>query len=208
MILHVVSRNKNFTESYIRFHERHFGDTENHFFAVSSGIDSVSPVPDLPNVYTAETNMALLDSELFKELSRRSEKVIISGIWLDAQDFILGLPQNVADKTYLQFWGGDFDGYRKIPFDEFMEMKRNEGKRGFFNLLRFVKYSIRNPMDKAKLAKCIKRCRCCIVLIEGDVMKLKELFPQAGQVLVAPVGGVQQNLCRRAKGTERLRCVS
>ena len=189
MILHIVSRNKNFTTSYICFHERNFGDRENYFFAVSCGLDSVSPVPDLPNVYTAVNFMALLDMELFKRLSEQSEKMIVSGIWEDSREFLLGLPQSIADKTYLQFWGGDFYGYRKIPFYEFMEMKRNEGKRGFFNLLRYVKYSVRNTMDKAKLAKCIKRCRCCIVLIEGDTMKLRELFPQARQVLVAPMGG-------------------
>lgn len=149
-IVHLVHNDK-FSSGYINFMLLNMKDYEHRFF-----------------LEKGEYKLDLMDSSFepfvqiidFKDINREkiidelneANKIIVTGIFGIERKLIF-LPRKILNKTYLQFWGGDFYAYRD------------------------VKVISRTNINKAVMHYCIKKCAGIINLIDGDYEELSKVFP-------------------------------
>ncbi|MBR0256351.1 MAG: TDP-N-acetylfucosamine:lipid II N-acetylfucosaminyltransferase [Synergistaceae bacterium] len=165
IIVHIIARDK-FTAGYIEFMKICFPEYEHHFFTAASGFPINMFNYDNIHYYNHQREMFFNPS--YRKLLRECGKIIISGIWLSAKFKALMLASGLVRKTYLHFWGGDFYGWRN------------------------VRYSLIHPRRSIKkfLHHClIRKCAGTINLIDTDIEKLCEIFPNTTKHFTAPMKG-------------------
>ena len=155
IIVHVIARDK-FTAGYINFMKLRMTEWEHHFFVAASGIYDVKPV-DERNVHYYSKSREI--AKKYRDLLTECRKIIISGVW-DTR-LLLSLQKDFVHKTYLQFWGGDFYGYRfsRIP--------------GIRHPRASLKWLIRRYLHH----RFIKHCAGTLSLITRDIDELQKIFP-------------------------------
>ena len=133
----------------------------NHLFFVPKGefkLDLINK--EFYNNVIEVQNVNLLFKKNNKKILLNAHKVIISGLFGDISYKLMFFPKKVLAKTYLQFWGGDFYGYRKIKKFSKMQIKKILFYFG------------------------IKRCKAIINLINTDYYELCKVFPNKLQHFV------------------------
>ena len=163
VIVHFVCRNK-FTPGYIEFMKVFFPEHEHYFFTGESENYPPLNLYDNSNVFIYSSAFELRHH---MKLFRSCNKIIISGVFMSWKFKPLFILLGLASKTYLHFWGGDFYSYR-------------------------YPYSLRHPralLKKFIHHQFIKRCAGTINLIESDIQKLCEIFPNNVKHFVAPMKG-------------------
>ena len=156
IIVHFISRDK-FTTGYINFMKLRMTGWEHHFFITAKGTHEVEPVDDR-NIYYYDSMKDVMSGRNL-QLLRDCQKIIISGVW-DTR-MLLALRRDFVHKCYLQFWGGDFYGYR---FSR---------RPGFMHPLRSLKWFVRRCIHH----QFIKHCAGTISLISADIDELLKVFP-------------------------------
>ena len=165
-IAHIVSRDK-FTSGYINFMKLKFPQYEHSFFIRDTGfplhlvdmehVVLYHPVP-VRFFQSAEAHVEH-GKEILKMLAE-AKMIVISGFWV--QQEVLRWPQALWDKTYIQFWGGDFYGFRGT-----------------------------HPWNRGRIKTwlCLKRCKAYIHLINGEYERMMEIFSIPKPHFVAPMPG-------------------
>ena len=164
MIVHFISRDK-FTAGYIEFMKVCFPEYEHYFFTNAS--DSQLNIYNDDNVYYYRSAAEIFLKPGNIAILRRCSKIIISGVFISWKTKALMVMSGLIRKTYLHFWGGDFYCHRS-------------------------KYSIkhaRHALGKILQHCMIKNCAGTINLIEPDIEKLCEIFPNNTKHFVAPMKG-------------------
>lgn len=163
-IAHIISRDK-FTSGYINFMKLKFPMYDHYFLVRDAGfpLDLV----DEKNVIFYHPLHARFyrpayahweDGRKILSLLDDMKLIVISGFGI--QGDVLRWPQRLWDKTYIQFWGGDFYGFRGAHF----------WSRG-----------------RIKTKLCLRRCKAYIYLVDGEYEKMMKIFAVPKQYFIAPV---------------------
>lgn len=170
IIMHFLTRdiNNKFSSGYVNFMSINFPEYEHYFFI---GGHNKANLPEEKNIYRFLGMRELIFKTDFFKISRKSSKIIISGLFSDSKRVTLLLVlSGYAKKIYIQFWGGDFYAYRCL-----------KDKKGW----RYVKFAL----NKKLTHNLIKRCAGTINLIDGDSEQLAKVFPNDVKNFVAPMPG-------------------
>lgn len=149
-VLHIIYNDK-FLSGYINYMNYNFGQY-NHTFIIRPGKYDVSLMEgyDKKNIIYIKDDKELLSKSTF-ELLNKNQKIIVTGIF-DVAQYLFFWKNKYLDKTYLQFWGADFYGFR--------------------NTKKVSKMQIRKMMQHS----IIKRCKGIINLVENDYDELCKIF--------------------------------
>lgn len=128
-------------------------DEYQHIFIVPKGEYKIDLINSsyYSNVLEID-NISELFNNKYKEIMNDSYKIIISGLFGDISYKLPFFSKKILSKTYLQFWGGDFYGYR--------------------NVKKFSKMYVK----KLLFHYGIKKCKGVITLIESDYSELQKIF--------------------------------
>lgn len=165
-IVHIISGDK-FTVGYIKFMEIYFEKYRKTFisFRGNPAFDDKCLTQD-KNVIILDKVASIVFDDKIVHLLNSADKIIVSCVSI--QNHLVRLGHPILKKCYLQFWGGDFYGYRNIRIRDIRTFKRK-------------------VYDEPNLRKCIKNCAGVINLIHGDWVEFQKLFPYDVKHFVAPV---------------------
>ena len=166
VIVHFITRDK-FTTGYINFMNTCMTGLEHHFFVTAKDTHEVNPLDERKVHYYNSMRDVMLGRNL--QLLQECQKIIISGVW-DTR-MLLALRRDFVRKCYLQFWGGDFYGYR---------FSRSPG---VMHPLRSLKWFVRRCIHH----QFIKHCAGTISLISADIDELLKIFPNNAKHFTAPM---------------------
>ena len=158
--VHLIFRDI-FSAAYINFMVNSMNEYE-HLFIMKSkakifrtGIKSNKAddiiVDDGVQLILIDEDREIIENDVIKEHILQAEQFIISGLF-DDLSYVLQYGDEVWDKTYLHFWGGDFYCFREENFRNVSEKR--------------IK-------DKELLIKAIERCAavCNVVGTDYDIMR-------------------------------------
>lgn len=133
----------------------------NHIFIVPKGEFEMDLInKDFYNNVIEIENINSLFNSKYKAILLNADKVIVSGLFGEISYKLLFFSKKILRKTYLQFWGGDFYGYRDIKKFSKMWIKKYLFYFG------------------------IKKCKAIINLIDTDYEELCKVFPNKLQHFV------------------------
>lgn len=118
------------------------------------------------NVYYVDNYKHIFDRDHLINIINLSDKIIISGLF-ETMNALSRFNDKQFNKTYVQFWGGDFYGYK------------NEAKF----------YQIRYKRRRNRLIHCCSKCKGLIFLIDGEYEKFKSITHVEKKFFIAPVPG-------------------
>lgn len=154
-IVHFVYIDK-FTIGYINFMKMKFPQHQ-HFFFVWPPKKNINLTHDA-SIYHIKSWKELYFNPEIKSILKVADKIIITGMF-GIQSKLLYMPSWFTQKTYIQFWGGDFYRFRKKKWH----------------------------LSKLKTWIFLKRCHGFINLIKEDRKSLYSVFPIEKKSFVAPV---------------------
>lgn len=157
-IVHIVNRDK-FTAGYINFMEYYMKDYSHLFITLKT--DKELEVLNKNNVIYIESYKCLIKNDEIRKSFADAYKIIGTGIF-GMEKYLIRFPDSILNKTYLQFWGGDFYMYRN--------------HKGPMTQLR-----------KYTLKRCIKRIAANIMLVEGDYAQISNILKIGKKYFVAPM---------------------
>ena len=159
-ILHIVGCDK-FTNGYINYmnivqskYNHYFVYVKRKGYKIIEDEERIIPISGINKIY----------GKKIIKIMNNADKVIISGVF-GIQITYAFLPKKILNKTYLQFWGGDFYCYRDI--NKFSKMY----------------------LKKVFTQKCIKNCAGIINLIPDDYEELCKIFPNNKKHFVGEMPG-------------------
>ncbi len=175
-IVHIVYRDK-FTQSYINFMEKYMTQFSHEYY-VSKG--DKYPLAKLPNLHEVNFCDAYSNPEN-KKMFKQCDKIIISGCF--NLPSYLRFNYKYLNKTYMQFWGADFYGYRdRLPL-----------------------FPFKNWIYRQMSLYCIRHCRAIISLIKTDYDALSEICKVKKRYFVAPMPSDPNNVIDYKQYTGRNR---
>ena len=154
-IVHFIPMEK-FTAGYINFMKIKFPQYQHTFF-VWNREEKMDLINEERVYYVKSWKKFYIDSNL-RNVLKEADKIIITGMFGIQYKFMY-MPNWFTRKTYIQFWGGDFYGFRGFKWH-----------RGWIKTWLFL-----------------KRCHAFINLIENDRISLERVFPMKKKSFVAPV---------------------
>lgn len=154
-IVHFVYIDK-FTIGYINFMKIKFPQHQ-HYFFVWPPKRSIKLAHDESIYHVKSWKELYFDSEI-KSILKAADKIIITGMF-GIQSKLLYMPSWFTQKTYIQFWGGDFYRFREKKWH----------------------------LSKLKTHIFLKRCHGFINLIKEDRKSLYSVFPIEKKCFIAPV---------------------
>lgn len=150
-VLHIIYNDK-FLSGYINYMGLNFSEYDNTFI-IRPGkydVDLMDENKDCKIIHLKKDN-ELLKKDIL-EMAKKSDKIIVTGVF-DIAKYIFFWKNTYLRKTYLQFWGADFYGYRNVKKLSKMQLSKS------------MQHSI------------IKRCKGIINLVENDYDELSKIFP-------------------------------
>ncbi len=159
-ILYFITNDRKFTKGFINALMYHFKEYDNYFFVQKK--ENIFQVIDDSELYMYEDWKSLICNKKFQRLLAVSDKIIFSGLF-ETSKLLFHLPNKILKKTYIQFWGGDFYGYRDSKELSHLWLK---------------KYLLRIHLKKVK---------AFIMLIDGDYEEISKIFCLSKSHFIAPV---------------------
>lgn len=162
-IIHIIP-NQKFTRGYLNFMQQKYSCYD-HFFYIISSSGHVFFHPDSSNEKMVEclNSAESLHAKYIREQLLSANKIIVSGLFNRIHVALSRLPNSILRKIYIQFWGGDFYGYR------------------------FTKKFSKKWVSKILVQSCINRCAAIITLVPDDYKELSKIFPNSKPHFVASV---------------------
>lgn len=161
-MLYVIFLDK-FTKEFVEFFKKNFSlSIESKFiiFGIKHQFDFYA---DKKDTFFINSYKDINKKTTGYEWAKKADLIIFSGIF-GLEKLMLRFPKGVVDKSYFQFWGGDFYSLNK--------------KSGL---------SIKKRLGVAYKKHIIKKVRGIITLIPGDYQELCKVSSPAGKHFVAPV---------------------
>ena len=168
IIMHFIARDK-FTTGYINFFKISMPEWEHHFFVSDNGFE-IKPVNN-ENIYYYHDYKELSESDNVKLLSN-CNKIIVSSLHFPSS-LLTNVFANFEQKIYVQFWGGDFYGFR------FSNMPSPIHPRAILWWFR----------ERYLRHRFIKKCAGTISLITEDIEPLLKIFPNNAKHFTAQMPG-------------------
>lgn len=158
-IVHIIPDEK-FTYGYIDFMNICIPEFNHIFIITESSVQSNNINKN--NIIMIKDYKDLILNKNIKELLNEAYKIIISGFF-KINKAALFFKKSIWEKTYIQFWGGDF------------------------YIFNSEKMNWRVKISKRNKAACIKRCSGIINLVQGEFKELCKIFPNNKPHFVAPI---------------------
>ena len=134
-ILHIITHDK-FTAGYIKFMRRYFSDFDHLFITptVSScnSVNVIDKLSDVSDVVFYNDWKWLAFSHTIKKYLQDSQLIIVSGLF-GFEHSLFYWPSKALNKTYIQYWGGDF--YQLRDKVRLFDIKKQFGR---YKLLRVM----------------------------------------------------------------------
>ena len=108
IVLHILILDK-FTEGYVEFMRTYMTKYENMF--VLCGDITKYNIMNMKDIYVIESYIELLRMGTMRRLLSDAHKIILSGVFGDVEKYLFIYGKKIWEKTYMQFWGGDFYKY-------------------------------------------------------------------------------------------------
>ncbi len=130
-IVFFINKSNGFPGGMISYMEEHFPEQEMQFYTVDRRCEE--ELPALPNVHRIRSYWEFLrNAELIRHV-RRADKIIVSGVF--TLQYVLPIyGRSVLQKTWWQFWGGDYEDLQRDG--------RSIGRKDRFNE-RVIRYDLR-----------------------------------------------------------------
>lgn len=171
LIIHLINRDKKFTDGYISFFVKNLNERYIHKFYTFERPDYPPMVLDQnADVTYVKSAAYFFQSNEISEWLNVCDKLIISGLFFDCAN--ISVPGEIKKKMYIQFWGGD---YTRLKYD----YTRLRGKGGIVDC---------HNMRKAVIP-FICGCAGVINLIEGEWKVFRKITGLKCQHFVAPMPG-------------------
>lgn len=173
-ILHLICCEK-FTTAYINFMVLELSEYE-HIFVVYGDKYDVKPI-ESANVTRISSYRKLLEYRSVRTFLKSADKIIVSGVF-GIERYMIGLPQKIWNKTFLQFWGGDIYSYRAT-------------------------HTIKEKIYKMIVQLAIRRCKAVLNLISEDYPELVKVFrvEKAHYTAEMPEDPLSVNRCKLLRTT-------
>lgn len=169
LILHLINRDIKFTEGYISFFENCLNDQYLHEFYTWDKPDylpmEIDQNADVRYIKSAE--YFFKSNEILEKL-KACYKLIISGLFFDCKNIFL--PNEIKEKMYIQFWGGD---YARLKYD----FTRLMGEGGIVDC---------HNMRK-EVIPFIRGCAGIINLVEGEWKEFSKITGMKCRHFTAPM---------------------
>ncbi len=163
-VLYVIYLDK-FTKVFVNFFKREFTEFNNKFIVYGKK-QQFKFDADEDEVVFVDSYKKISKNSLAYKWANDSDKIIFSGIF-GSEKLFFRFPRGAADKSFFQFWGGDFYDLRnKIPI-----------------------YKIKENLSKYIKIHYIKNVRGVINLIPGDYEELRKIIKSEAKHFIAPVCG-------------------
>ncbi len=109
-IVFFINKSNGFPGGMISYMEEHFPEQEMQFYTVDRRCEE--ELPALPNVHRIRSYREFLrNAELIRHV-RRADKIIVSGVF--TLQYVLPIyGKSVLQKTWWQFWGGDYEDLQR-----------------------------------------------------------------------------------------------
>jgi len=149
-ILHIIYNDK-FLSGYINYMNYNFKQYD-HTFIIRPGKYDVDLMDNFKkdNIIYLRNDKELL-SKFVMKLLNENQKIIVTGVF-DIDQYLFFWKNKYLSKTYLQFWGGDFYGYRN------------------------VKFLSKSHVKKIIMSYCINKCAGIVNLIDEDYNEISKIF--------------------------------
>jgi len=162
-LLHIIYRDK-FTATYINFMKT-IMNSYTHIF-ITTGDKHTLLLSDYNDVYIIDSYRNITN-DFFRNLFQDCDQIIVSGIF-GIQKYLVKLPIEILEKVSLQFWGGDFYGYRDLSFG-------------------FSKSIWRKIVSRYYLRKVISKCDSLLFLIPDDYYEYLKIINIPKKHFICPV---------------------
>ena len=154
-ILHIIAHDK-FTLGYISFMQKYYSECEQLFLAskdsICSSVNVIDELKENSSVVVYSDWKWLAFSNAIKKYIDESDIIIVSGLF-GFEHSIFFWPSKALNKTYIQYWGGDFYQLRE--------------KLKFWDLFKKI--------DRFKLLRVMDKTYGAVFLIEDDYVSFKSL---------------------------------
>ena len=167
-ILYVIYLDK-FTEGFVNFFKQENSRFDNKFIIYGKK-QQFKFEADCNEILFVGSYKSINKSTVAYKWACDADAIIFSGIF-GSEKLFLKFPKSAINKSYLQFWGGDFYDLReKLPF-----------------------YKIKEKISTAIKIHYIKKVKGIINLISGDYNELNKIVKTNADHFIAPVYGVNKN---------------
>lgn len=168
-VLYVIYLDK-FTKMFVDFFRREFAEFNNKFILYGKK-QQFKFDADENEIVFVDSYKQISKNSLAYKWANNSDKIIFSGIF-GSEKLFFKFPRGTVNKSYFQFWGGDFYDLRnKLPV-----------------------YKIKGNLSNVIKIHYIKNVRGIINLIPGDYEELKKMIKIDADHFIAPVCGNGKNL--------------
>lgn len=169
-IVHIVGCDEKFAAGYINFQTMYLKEYR-HVFITMDCVNKLNLAPEARVYYTRRQWDILTNKEIREEI-RNCDKMIVTGVFGPVREVLFCEKTEILQKTYLQFWGGDFYCYRK----------KKDG-----NIKEKITGIWYQSVEKRIMKRVIKRCGGIINLIDTEWKEFYHLFPYNRKHFVAPM---------------------
>lgn len=115
MIVHIIYNDSKFVDNYISFFNTNFSDLEFYYVLYGRGKKGdIEKYRKNKNIIVINKLYSFRKMMKVKALMKKADKIIFSGIFGIEYFLYLIFNESIWNKTYLQFWGGDFYQFRDV----------------------------------------------------------------------------------------------
>lgn len=163
-VLYVIYLDK-FTELFVNFFRKEITDFNNRFIIYGKKQQFKFEADDNEIVFIDSYKKINKNTSAYK-WADDSDIIIFSGIF-GSEKLFFKFPRGAVNKSYFQFWGGDFYDLRE----------------------KFPVYKVKENLAKAVKIYYIKKVKGIINLISGDSKELQKIVKNNADYFIAPVCG-------------------
>ncbi|WP_270413584.1 TDP-N-acetylfucosamine:lipid II N-acetylfucosaminyltransferase [Blautia faecis] len=180
-IVYFINKTNGFPKSMISFMETNFPEYDKSYYTIDRRKEENLPI--LSNVHRILSYKEfILNRELLEDL-RTADKIIVSGVF--TLQYVLPIyGKKIMEKTYWQFWGGDYEVLRKK------------------NL------SVKLKLTKCIVTYCIRCAKGIILLTKPERKAFEEVFGNIANdklyTAVVPSGQEDENILMKARDEHKV----
>ena len=148
-IVFFINKSHNFPSKMIEYMTQRFPEIKKEFYVVDRKNEVY--LPNLNNVHRITSYFEFITNNQLRRNIRKSDKIIVSGVFT-MQYVMMFMGKDILNKTYWQFWGGDY------------EVFNNE------------KITIKQKMRKKIVDRCLSLAKGIVLLTHQEVDVFKKVF--------------------------------
>lgn len=165
-----INKKNGFAKALIGYLEKNFPLHDMHFYIIDRRFEE--NLPDQKNVHRIQSYREFLTNKELRNNMFGCDKIIVSGVF--TMHIVLPFfTKKIIEKTYLQFWGGDFYCFR------YEGLKTNIMKH-------FMDY-------------CVKYCAGVVTLVKEERDEFFRYFPYTKKYFAVPIPNGPKEDCLYAK---------